>query len=90
MLDFADIIGMAGVSCILGSYFLLQASVLQVRDLSYSIINAIGAILILYSLSFHWNTSSVVIEIFWFSISLYGIIAHRIRKKKGVKSSKKE
>ena len=72
--DFADIIGMLGVTCILGSYFFLQASLIKVTDFSYSLINGIGALLIMYSLFFHWNTSSVVIEIFWFGISLYGIL----------------
>lgn len=73
LIDFADVIGILGVSFILSAYYLLQASVLKVRDLSYSLINAVGALLILYSLFFHWNTASVVIEIFWFAISIYGI-----------------
>lgn len=78
---FADIVGMLGVGCILGTYFLLQASLIKVSDFRYSLINGIGALLILYSLFFHWNTSSVVIEIFWFSISLYGVVKTWIRKK---------
>ncbi len=73
LIDFADIIGILGVSCILTAYYLLQVSALKVRDLSYSLINAGGALLILYSLLFHWNTASVVIEIFWFAISIYGV-----------------
>ena len=71
---FVDGIGLVGVSAILAAYFLLQASRMRVTDLSYSILNGAGALLILYSLLFNWNTASVVIEIFWFSISLYGII----------------
>lgn len=69
-----DGIGLLGVGAILVAYFLLQASRMKVRDLSYSILNGVGALLILYSLLFNWNTASVVIEIFWFSISLYGVI----------------
>ncbi|CCB85503.1 MULTISPECIES: CBU_0592 family membrane protein [Parachlamydia] len=81
MIDFADVIGMLGVGCVLGAYFLLQASLVKVTDSYYSAINAVGALLILYSLFFHWNTSSVVIEIFWFGISIYGEILRWIRKK---------
>lgn len=78
---FADIVGIIGVTFILSTYFLLQASYLKVSDFSYSLFNGIGALLILYSLAFHWNTASVVIEIFWFSISLYGVIRTWNRRK---------
>ena len=69
-----DGIGLLGVGAILAAYFLLQASRMKVTDLRYSVLNGVGALLILYSLLFNWNTASVVIEIFWFSISLYGVI----------------
>lgn len=69
-----DAIGLLGVGLILSAYFLLQASRMKVTDLRYSILNGVGALLILYSLLYNWNTASVVIEIFWFSISLYGVI----------------
>lgn len=69
-----DGIGLLGVGAILVAYFLLQASRMKVTDLRYSVLNGVGALLILYSLLFNWNTASVVIEIFWFSISLYGVI----------------
>lgn len=69
-----DAIGLLGVGAILGAYFLLQASRMKVTDLRYSILNGVGALLILYSLLYNWNTASVVIEIFWFSISVYGVM----------------
>lgn len=69
-----DAIGLLGVGVILGAYFLLQASRMKVTDLRYSILNGVGALLILYSLLYNWNTASVVIEIFWFSISVYGVM----------------
>jgi len=71
---FADIVGLSGVSIILITYFLLQASYIKVSDLSYSLINGIGSLLIMYSLLHNWNTASVVIEIAWFCISLYGVL----------------
>ena len=78
---FADIIGMLGVGCVLGTYFLLQSSLIKSSDLRYSFANAIGALFIFYSLLFNWNTSSAVIEFFWFTISLYGGIKEWLRKK---------
>lgn len=90
MVDFIDIVGLLGVGCILVTYFLLQASLMKVTDLNYSVVNGIGAILILYSLFYNWNTASVVIEIFWFSISLFGIITRWKQQKTNSSISAKE
>lgn len=72
--SFPDLIGLFGVSCILAAYMLLQLHYWNSKDLSFSCINFIGSICILFSLFFNWNLSSVVIEIAWMSISLYGIL----------------
>lgn len=69
----ADIIGIIGVILILLSYSLLQLGKLNVNSLSYSMVNLLGALLILISLFYNWNLASVIIEIFWILISLYGI-----------------
>ena len=73
MITSADIIGISGVSIILIAYFLLQFEMLKSKSLEYSLMNFIGACLILYSLMFNWNLASVIIEIFWILISVYGI-----------------
>ena len=39
--------------------------------------NLVGASLILLSLCFEWNFPSVVIEVFWALISLWGIVKSR-------------
>lgn len=69
-----DLIGLFGVCCILAAYMLLQLHYWSSRDLFFSCINLLGSICILFSLFFSWNLSSVVIEIAWMSISLYGIL----------------
>ena len=70
---FHDIIGTLGVALILLCYFLIQVGKLTAENLSYSVINMIGASLILFSLYYEFNFASVLIESFWVVISLIGI-----------------
>jgi len=73
MLNIPDIIGIFGVTLILISYALLQFDKIDSKGFLYSFWNLIGASFILYSLLYSWNLASVIIEIFWIIISLYGI-----------------
>ncbi len=65
-----DILGMTGVAIILWYYFLLQVGKAQAESFSFSFANLVGSALVLVSLWFNWNLSSVVIEIAWLLISL--------------------
>ncbi|MFC2114797.1 hypothetical protein ACFLRI_05565 [Bacteroidota bacterium] len=76
-----DFLGLAGVVLILIAYFLLQISKLNVKDLLYSFLNAIGAVLILVSLKFNLNLPSLVIELCWLVISIYGIFSAAKKRK---------
>ncbi len=69
-----DLIGNAGVVAILATYALVQLDRMAVRDLSYSMLNALGAVFILISLMFDFNLSSFVIEVVWLVISVYAIV----------------
>jgi len=71
-----NIVGIAGVLLIVAAYLLLQAGKLSVKNIWYSLMNLVGALLITYSLFFDWNLSAFVIEIFWLLISTYGIIRY--------------
>ena len=73
MVDGADIVGTAGVALILLCYYLLQARRLTIEHPYYSLLNLIGSSLIMYSLFFHWNTPSFIIEIVWIGISIWGL-----------------
>ncbi len=76
----ADGIGMLGAALIVVAYFLLQIGRLDSQSLSFSVINGLGALGIIYSLSYEFNLSAFTIESFWLAISLYGIYrALRIR-----------
>ena len=69
-----DLVGNLGVAMIVLAYLGLQVGRLDGRTVSYSLINGVGASLILVSLLFNFNLSSLVIEIFWLAISLVGMV----------------
>tara|TARA_B110000977_G_scaffold132746_1_gene169093 strand:- start:619 stop:867 length:249 start_codon:yes stop_codon:yes gene_type:complete len=71
-----DFVGNLGVLCVLGTYLSLQMGRLALNGLMYSLINGVGALLILVSLFFNFNLSSVTIEVVWLLISAYGIVKH--------------
>ena len=68
-----DFLGNLGVVLILATYLLLQLQRMSPASVSYSALNALGAVLILYSLSVDFNLSAVIIESAWLLISLFGI-----------------
>ena len=74
-----NITGIIGVSLILLAYFLLQIEKVRSDNIIYPVLNLIGASLLLISLLRFWNLPSVIIEIFWILISIYGI--YKIIKK---------
>jgi hypothetical protein len=69
-----DIAGFAGATLGIAAYFANQQRWLRSDDWRYPFVNLVGASLILVSLCFAWNFPSVVIEVFWAIISLWGII----------------
>lgn len=74
MFEWHDVVGTAGAAIILVSYFLLQMQRISSRALSYSVLNGLGALLILISLSIEFNLSAFVVEAFWLLISIIGIV----------------
>jgi multidrug transporter EmrE-like cation transporter len=71
---FHEIIGTLGAALIVVTYLLIQLRRMQVSDIRYSVLNATGAALILYSLSVDFNLSAFVIEAFWLLISCLGVM----------------
>lgn len=76
----ADFVGNVGVLLILVAYVLLQFERIDSRRVPYSVMNAAGAMMILFSLYFDFNLSAFVIEFFWLLISLAGIARSLFRK----------
>jgi len=69
----SDPIGIIGVVLLLAAYFGLSTGRLNANNLGYQFLNFFAAWLILFSLYFHWNTPSALIEMAWIAISLVGI-----------------
>jgi hypothetical protein len=68
-----DLSGNVGVALIIGAYGLMQLRRLEATGLAYSALNAVGALLIMVSLIFDFNASAMIVEVFWFGISVLGI-----------------
>ena len=68
-----DFVGSIGVGTIIFTYILLQLGKIRSEQLIYSLLNAVGASLIVFSLCFNFNFSAFIVEFFWVLISLYGI-----------------
>ena len=75
-IEWYDYVGTSGVVLILVAYFLLQTERLSSADLSYSVVNLVGAAFIAISLLFDFNLSAFIIELFWIAISFYGILRY--------------
>jgi uncharacterized YccA/Bax inhibitor family protein len=71
--DLFDLAGFVGVLLIVIAYLLLQLDKLPSSSLSFSLLNAGGSLLIMFSLVFKFNVSAFLIEVFWFLISLIGL-----------------
>jgi hypothetical protein len=68
-----DLIGNIGVVILIITFLMLQLNKLPSDGLAYSLLNAIGASLIVVSLLFDFNLSALLMEVFWVLISCVGI-----------------
>jgi hypothetical protein len=73
LLDLLRAVGLIDVGFILVAYFANQQRRLSSEDWRFPAVNLVGSLLILASLFVEWNAPSVVIEIFWIAISVYGL-----------------
>jgi hypothetical protein len=76
-----DLIGNVGVLLMVVAYLLLQLERLSGSAISYLLLNALGAILVMISLAFRFNLSAFLMEAFWLLISLYGLTKPLFRRR---------
>jgi hypothetical protein len=65
--------GYLGAAIVAAAYSLNQMDRLKSQDWRFPATNLCGSLLVMCSLIWHLNTPSLVIEVFWSSISIYGI-----------------
>ena len=68
-----DLVGNIGVGILVATFLALQLNKIPSDGLAYSVLNAIGASLIVVSLLFDFNLSALLMEVFWVLISFVGI-----------------
>ena len=73
-LTWFDLAGFVGVALIVIAYLLLQLGKLPSSAPAFSLLNAIGAFLVMFSLVFDFNLAAFLMEAFWFLISLFGFL----------------
>ena len=66
--------GIVGAGCFIGSYIGTLQGWLEPTSWRFPAVNLLGATLVLVSLIDAWNLPSVVLECFWGSISVYGLM----------------
>jgi predicted membrane protein len=76
-----DFAGNIGVGLMVLGYLLLQSERISSRDLSYSLMNGVGAFLVVISLLYQFNLSAFLVEVFWLLISIYGLIRFATRSR---------
>ena len=70
-----DFVGNIGVALMMIAYLLLQLDKLS-HGLVYSVVNAVGASMVVLSLLTNFNFSAFLMEAFWVLISIVGIVRH--------------
>jgi membrane-associated HD superfamily phosphohydrolase len=79
-----DLVGNVGVLLMVVAYLLLQLEKLSSSAVSYLLLNAVGAILVIVSLRFRFNLSAFFMEAFWLLISLYGLTKSLFSRPKAI------
>lgn len=69
----SSVLGYLGAATIIVAYFLNQNGRLRSEDWRFPAANLTGSALVMVSLVYHPNLPSVVIELFWATISVYGL-----------------
>lgn len=68
-----DLMGNLGVVAILGTYLAVQIGRLSATGVPYCLVNAVGAGLVVLSLTYDFNLSAFLVESAWATISLLGL-----------------
>ncbi len=73
-----DVVGLIGAVFYLAAYALLQLHILTVEDSRTTLLNVLGGICLIYSLSCNFNLGSLVTQIAWLIFTLIGYVRFRV------------
>ncbi len=76
-----DVVGSVGVFTIISTYVALQTGRFRSESLAYSLLNGLGAGLIVFSLFYSFNFSAFIVESLWVLISIFGIVKYFLKGK---------
>lgn len=79
--NWCDFLGFLGDGIIIVTYVMLQARKLGSDNVLYSLLNAVGASLIILSLIYKFNFAAFIVEFFWVLVSLYGLARYFLRRR---------
>jgi hypothetical protein len=79
-----DLAGNIGVLMMVVAYLLLQLEKITSSAVGYLLLNAAGAVLVIFSLIYHFNLSAFLMEVFWLLISLFGLAKTLLTKPKTI------
>ena len=71
--DWANLVGLLGSALFVGAFAYANAAA-RLNKLAFNIANLLGAVLLLISLSVHFNLAAFVLELAWAAIALWGIV----------------
>ncbi|BAI96986.1 hypothetical protein Sj15T_14380 [Sphingobium sp. TA15] len=78
--DFASVIGLVGSGLMVLAY--AYSNMAKVLNFTlFNLLNLVGALLLIYSLTVHFNVASMALEVVWAFIALIGL-AKALRKGK--------
>ena len=79
----ADLVGFAGSACIVGAY--AYSNVAKTMNMVlFNLVNFIGAALLTVSLLVNFNLPTLVLEIVWMAIALFGLARALLAKRRKV------
>ncbi len=73
-ITFYDLIGLTAPAMFLFAYLMVSIGKWTSNMLRFHLLNLLGAIAMLISLSHNWNLPTAVLECFWGVISVYGMV----------------
>lgn len=78
-LDWANIVGLIGSALMVGAYaYSNMAKALDFR--LFNLLNLVGALLLVGSLTVHFNMASMALEVMWAMIAIFGLVQAFRRK----------